>query len=117
MSDAATITAVANAITGAILGATGLATERMMQAATAACEFIDDYAPMAPASIKREAAIRFAGWMIGSRPHGTRLKTMDPSGTALEIDQAMQATVNGLRSSGASALLSRFVRRRAGLIG
>ena len=117
MADAATIAAVASEITGSILGATGLATERMTQAATAACEFIDDYAPMAPESIKREAAIRFAGWMIGSRPHATGIKTMDPSGTALEVVQAGQATVNGLRSSGASALLSRYVRRRAGLIG
>ena len=112
-----TIRTVADAISGSVLGTTGLATERLFQAATAACQTVDDYAPLAPSSIKLEAAIRFAGWMIGSRPHATRTKTTDPSNTSLEVDQAAQATVNGLRASGASAMLSRYVRRRAGVIG
>ena len=117
MTDAFTVAAVAAAITGSVLGATGLATERMTQAATAACQTVDDYAPLAPSAIKLEASIRLAAWMIGTRPHATETSTTTPDGTVLMVKFHGAATANGLRASGASSLLSRYVHRRAGVIG
>ena len=112
------IPVVALAIRGTVLGThASEADARETAVAEAALCLIEDYAPAAPRAIKREAGIRFAGWMIGARPHATRTKVTDPSGTNLEADYHGAATANGLRSSGASAMLSRYVVRRAGAIG
>ncbi len=112
------IPVVAGRIQGAVLGVhASAASAAETAAAEAALLAVECYAPRAPTAIKREAAIRLAGWMIGSAPHATRRKTMDPSGTNLELDFHGAATGNGLRASGASSLLSRYVRRRAGAIG
>lgn len=112
------IPVVAAGIRGTVLGThASEADARETAAAEGALCLIETYAPGAPRSVKREAAIRFAGWMIGARPHATRTKVTDPSGTNLEADYHGAATANGLRSSGASAMLSRYVVRRAGVIG
>ena len=118
MTDAATVTAVANAIEGVMLGNVDNVTdERRTQAATVACEAVEDYAPMAPAATKIEAATQMASYLLGTQPNASTRKTADPSGTMLEITHDAQATRNAFRYSRASSLLSRHVRRRAGLIG
>ena len=55
------------------------------------------YAPAAPLAILREAAIRYAGWMAGSRPHVTASTTKDPGGTEISLDFQRAATANGFR--------------------
>ena len=107
---------VAAAITGAILGRERGATDRMLAIAEAAVCDVYQYAPSAPLAILREASIRFAGWMAGSRPHATSSTTKDPGGTEISLTFHGAATANGLRASGASSMLSRYRVRRAGAI-
>ena len=74
-------------------------------------------APGAPLATLREASIRLAGWMYGSRPHLAMESFRDPSGTEFSMTfNNSPATANGLRASGAGAMLSRFVVRRGGAI-
>ena len=109
---------VAAGIRGTVLGTHATeADARETAVAEAALCLIEDYAPAAPRAIKREAGIRLAGWILGSRPHATGSKVTDPSGTSLELSFHGAATANGLRASGAGAMLSRYVVRRAGAIG
>ncbi|MDE0379645.1 MAG: hypothetical protein OXI20_10430 [Rhodospirillales bacterium] len=119
MADAAEVATVAGRITGKILGVSGLPDSDMTAAATAALDYIGDLslARNIPDSIRLEAAVRYAGWMIGNNPHVTRRKSADPSGSSFELDYHAAATSNGFRSSGASALLSRYAVRRGGIIG
>ena len=111
--------AVAARITGAILGreaSSASATE--IEIAGAAVAFCYDIAPDAPASILREASIRLAGWLYGNRPHVAEHEITDPSGTTIKLRfNNSAATANGWRASGASALLSRYIVRRGGVIG
>ena len=116
----ATITsAVAARITGTVLGREASragATE--IEIAGAAVSFCYDIAPDAPAAILREASIRLAGWLYGNRPHVAEHEITDPSGTTIKLRfNNSAATANGWRASGASALLSRYVVRRGGVIG
>ena len=68
-------------------------------------------------SILREASIRLAGWLYGNRPHLAAESFKDPSGTEFAMTfNNSAATANGLRASGAGALLSRYVVRRGGAI-
>ena len=118
MADAATIAAVVAGIGGVMLGnADNVTDERRTQVATVACEAVESYAPMAPAATKLEAAMQMASYLIGTQPNASMRKTVDPSGTSLEITHDGQATRNAFRYSRASSLLSPFKRRRAGLIG
>ena len=114
-------TSVAEAITGSILGVVAggpAASLRYTEVAEASLAMVHDYAPAAPLELKREAAIRLSGWIIGTRPHASGSRSEDPSGTSLQLEFTnKQATANGLRASGASALLSRFVVRRALAVG
>ena len=72
------------------------------------------YAPTAPEEVLLEASARLAGWLLGVRPHTKSTVSLDPSGTRLDLEFTnSQATPNGLRASGASALLSPFKVRRA----
>ena len=111
--------AVAARITGAILGreaSSAIATE--IEIAGAAVIFCCQVAPDAPEAILREAAIRLAGWLYGNRPHVSEHEHTDPSGTTIKLRfNNTAATANGWRASGASALLSRYVVRRGGVIG
>ena len=89
-----------------------------MEIAGAAVAFIVEMAPKAPESIGREAAIRLAGWILDNRPAVVSHEITDPAGTAIKLTFAnMAATANGFRHSGASALLSRYIVRRGGIIG
>ena len=84
----------------------------------AAVVFCCQVAPDAPEAILREAAIRLAGWLYGNRPHVSEHTVKDQSGTEISLRfNNSAATANGFRSSGASALLSRYVVRRGGVIG
>ena len=118
-SDLAAITAtVASRITGSILGREASGSVVEMEIAGAAVAFCCDVAPAAPEAILREAAIRLAGWLYGNRPHVAEHEITDPSGTAIKLRfNNSAATANGWRASGASALLSRYVVRRGGVIG
>ena len=119
-SQLATMTsAVAARITGTILGREASTVSTVeVEIAGAAVVFCNEIAPNAPEAILREAAIRLAGWIYGNRPHVAEHEITDPSGTAIKLRfNNSAATANGFRSSGASALLSRFVERRGGVIG
>ena len=111
--------AVASRITGTILGReASTASTVEVEIAGAAVIFCNQVAPNAPEAILREAAIRLGGWLYGNRPHVVEHEITDPSGTAIKLRfNNSAATANGFRSSGGSALLSRFVERRAGVIG
>ena len=111
------IPAVAAAALGGVIGRDMPPDERTNAVAGAALCAVHDYAPGAPVALKREAAIRLSGWLLGAAPHATRRKTADPSGTSMEVDFHGMATGNALRASGASSLLARYVVRRAGVIG
>ena len=111
-------TTVASRITGTILGRERSAGVVEMEIAGAAVTFCYDIAPGTPQEILREAAIRLAGWLYGNRPHVVEHEFTDPSGSTTKLRfNNSAATANGFRASGASSLLSRYVVRRAGIIG
>ena len=104
-------------ITGRILGfssqeaTTDPVVARVVRAAMIGCYC---YAPSAPHEIFLEGSARLAGWLLGVRPHTKSTVSLDPSGTRLDLTTTnSQATPNGIRASGASALLSPFKIRRA----
>ena len=110
--------AVAGRIRGNVLGREASGTAVDLEIAAAAVLFLVDVAPKAPEAIGREAAIRLSGWLFGNRPHVTESEFSDPSGTTIKLKfNNMAATANGFRSSGASALVARYIRRRGGVIG
>ena len=110
-------TTVRDRIIASSSGMSPPASTTAMEIAGAAVAFVVDVAPKAPESIGREAAVRLAGWLADNRPAVVSHEITDPSGTAVKLQFAnMAATANGFRHSGASALVSRFVRRRAGVI-
>ena len=112
------IPVIAASITGPSLGGTSTPGPDETRVATVALQTCNDYAPSAPATILQEASIRLAGWLLGTPAYATEKKVQAPEGTTLEISYSnAQATANGLRSSGASSLLSKYVVRRAGSIG
>lgn len=118
MADTATVDAVIANLPGVMFGQVEkVDAARKRNAAEAACETVEAYAPDAPDAIKLEAATQMTGYLIGTQPNAIRRNLTDPSGTAAEIEFDGQATRNAFRSSRASALLSPFKRRRAGAIG
>ena len=116
---AALTSAVAARITGTVLGReASRASTVEIEIAGAAVIFCCQVAPDAPAPILREAAIRLAGWLYGNRPHVSEHEFTDPSGSTTKLRfNNSAATSNGFRSSGASALLARYIVRRGGVIG
>ena len=116
---AALTSAVAARVQGTVLGReASSASTTEIEIAGAAVIFCNQVAPEAPEAILREAAIRLAGWLYGNRPHVSEHEITDPSGSTIKLRfNNSAATANGFRASGASALLSRFVERRGGVIG
>ena len=115
---AALMRTVGNRINGAVLGREDAGGAVAIEIAGAAVAFVADVAPKSPEAIGREAAIRLAGWLYGNRPHLTELEFTDPSGSTTKLRfNNSAATANGFRASGASALVSRYIRRRGGVIG
>ena len=89
-----------------------------MEIAGSAVLFIKDVAPRTPESIAREASIRMGAWLADNRPHVASHTVKDPSGTEITLQFANHAaTASGFRHSGASALVARYIQRRAGVIG
>ena len=113
---AALAVTVAGRIAGTVLGReeSGGTVER--EIAAAAVELCYGLAPDAPEAVLREASIRLGGWLYGSRPHVTEESFKDPSGSETTLRFHTAATANGMRASGAGALLSRYVVRRGGAI-
>ena len=109
---------VAARITSESVGMTAAPAATATEIAGAAVVFIVDVAPKAPEAIGREAAVRLAGWLLDNRPAVAEHVIRDPSGTEITLKFANHAaTGNGFRHSGASALVSRYIVRRAGVIG
>lgn len=110
---------VAGRITGTILGRDASLAGGSVETdvASAAVAYLIDAAPRTPDDIGREAAIRFAAWIYGQPAHLSERSEKDPSGTELTTRHTAFATANGFRSSGASALVSRYIVRRGGVIG
>ena len=113
------VATVSTRLHGTILGREARAGSAVeSEIAGAAVVFCNDVAPNAPEAILREASIRLAGWLYGNRPHVSEHEWSDPSGTTIKLRfNNSAATANGFRSSGASALLSRYIVRRGGVIG
>ena len=85
---------------------------------SAIVQFILDIAPKAPEAIAREAAVRLGGWLLDNRPHLAEHEITDPSGSSFKLRfNNSAATSNGWRASGASAMVSRYIVRRAGPVG
>ena len=90
----------------------------LKEIAGAAVVFIKEIAPRTPTSIAREAMIRLGAWLADNRPHLAQHVVRDPSGTEITLQFANHAaTASGFRHSGASALVARYIQRRAGVIG
>ena len=105
-------------ITEASVGITPPPGATAMEIASAAVVFLLQVAPKAPEAIGREAAIRLAGWLIDNRPAVVSHEITDPSGTTVKLQFAnLAATGSGFRHSGASALVARYIQRRAGPVG
>ena len=115
---AAMTATVAARIVGTVLGKEVLRGGSVeIEIAGAAVIFCCDVAPDAPEAILREASIRLAGWIFGNRPHVVEHEFSDQAGSTTKLRfNNSAATANGFRSSGASALLSRYMKRRAGTI-
>ena len=78
-----------------------------------AAAVVEKYAPGAPASVKDEAVIRFAGYMAQSVSYGATRK----GGTGpLSIEYVTNHS-SMFRNCGAAALLTNWRIRRAGAIG
>ena len=88
--------------------------EQVAEHAVARCI---EYAPAAPAASVREAAARYAAWLLDTRPALRGIKIASADGTSLEKEFNTSAHAAGFRHSGAMAELTRYVRRRAGAIG
>ena len=72
---------------------------------------VDRFAPDAPDAIRKEAAIRVAGWLYESPSSGIRRESVGP------MDVSFSPTMTGaLRASGAMALLGPWKVRRAGAL-
>ena len=112
-------TSVSQAVTGAVSGTTTpiSGSARVDEVAETALVLCHRYSPGAPAEIMREAGVRCAAWLIGTRANARSERKVDPSGAGLEIQfQNQTATPNALRNSGALSLLSPYKVRRAGVI-
>ena len=111
-------TRVKERITEASAGMSKPANATAVEIASAAVVFLTQVAPKAPESIGREAVVRLAGWLLDNRPAVVSHEITDPSGTTVKLQFAnTAATANGFRNSGASALVSRYIVRRGGIIG
>ena len=100
-------------LTAAELAAeTGATVERAERLLPVASAMVERYAPAAPVALKNEAAIRFAGYLLGSDYGGVVKDGLGPQDVEYTVNHA-----NAWRNSGAGMLLTRWKRRRAGAIG
>ena len=99
---------------GEVASAVGVGLDRASQLAQVADELVTGYAPGAPAAVRYEAGLRVAGY-LADRPAGHR-RTRTQIGD-YEREVMYEPTTSALRASGAMGLLSRWRKRRAGVIG
>ena len=71
---------------------------------------VNDYAPEAPEALRREAAIRAAGWLADSLSSNTRSQTIGP----MSVDYAPSQR-GALLHSGAKSLLYPYRRKTTGV--
>lgn len=71
---------------------------------------VNRYAPDAPEELRREAAIRAGGYLLGSDYGAVRSETVGPRSVEYVVNHAAY-----WRNSGAAALLTRWRQRRAGV--
>ena len=76
-----------------------------------ATTLVERYAPNAPHVLKREAAIRFGGYLLGSDYGGIAKESIGPREAEYTVNHA-----SAFRNSGAAMLLTGFRVRRAGAI-
>ena len=92
------------------------ARERIDRMIDAINRTVTDYAPNAPADLRREAAVRFGGYLLSSGVSSgfgnVRSKTIGPMSVETTTVHAA-----AFRNSGAAMLVTRYRRRRAGGIG
>ena len=84
-------------------------TTRVARSAAIACY---EFAPCAPLEILVEAAIRMAGWQIGTAPHARSKSVAYPDGSSRNVEMNVGMTAAPLRHSGASALLAPYRQLR-----
>ena len=82
--------------------------ERILAVASA---IVLEYAPHAPDALQNEAVIRLGGYLAQSDYGTVREESIGPKSVSYQMNHAMM-----FRNSGAQALLTRWKRRRAGLI-
>ena len=70
-----------------------------------------EFAPHAPDAVANEAVIRYGGYLAQSDYGTVRDETIGPRSVSYQMNHAMM-----FRNSGAQALLTRWKRRRAGLL-
>lgn len=90
---------------------TGAELSRAERVLAVATQVITEYAPNAPEVIANEAVIRFGGYLLEAGYGAVRVTELGP--------QKIEATTNhapAFRNSGAMGLLTRYKRRRAGII-
>ena len=85
-------------------------TTRVARLAAIACY---EFAPCAPLEVLTEAAIRMAGWMIGTAPHARSKSVAYPDGSSRNVEFNVAMTASAIRHSGASALLAPYRQVRA----
>ena len=72
---------------------------------------IEEYAPRAPAPMKVEALLRFAGYLDQAEPGVKQSETFGPKSIDFVFNHA-----NMFKNCGAAALLTRYKRRREGKV-
>ena len=90
-------------------GSDSATAERLLAASVA---LIEKYGSNAPEAIENEAALRISGYLFGQPKASIRAESV--GSVSLEYAPSRQSA---LRHSGAMALLSPFLMRRAGSIG
>ena len=90
----------------------GASLDRARRVLPAVVRRVEDYAPSAPTELKRESAIRYAGYLLGSDYGGVMKEDIGPRSVEYVTNHA-----NSWRNSGAAGILARFRQRRAGAIG
>ena len=90
---------------------TGADLDRATRILGVVVESVEEYAPAAPPPLLNEACIRFGGYLLSSGYGAVRSESLGPQSFELVTNHAA-----AFRNSGAAALLTRYKRRRAGLV-
>ena len=72
---------------------------------------VESYSPKAPGANKREAVIRFAGYLKNAENLGVSSQSFGPKSAEIIVNHS-----SAFRNSGAAMLLTRYKRRRGGKV-